>query len=200
MSGNLERITLKKDPAIPLVTVREHLIRYIFALQDVYDKDVLDVACGTGYGMYLMSFFAKTVSGYDISKETIEEAKRFPYKCPVCLEIRNLEKNDVLSNHKAKQFDVITCYETLEHLEESEFLIVNIRKYLKTGGIFYFSVPNRPDLKDSNIWHKRAFNITTISALIEEYFSGKEVRWFGQDQWGITNDLGKSYLIGRIQK
>lgn len=198
MSGNLERITLKKDLAIPLITVREHLIRYIFALQDVYDKDVLDVACGTGYGMYLMSFFAKTVSGYDISKEAIEEARRFPYKCLVCLETRDLEKNGDLSNHKVKQFDVIICYETLEHLGESEFLIANIRKYLKPKGSFYFSVPNRPDLKDSNPWHKRAFNITTINALIEEYFSGKQVQWFGQDQFGLSNNLGKAYLVGKV--
>jgi 2-polyprenyl-3-methyl-5-hydroxy-6-metoxy-1,4-benzoquinol methylase len=123
MNTCLERVSFKKDPTIPVVVIKEHLIRYIHVLDLVYDKDVLDVACGTGYGMYLMSYFAKSVSGYDISKEAIEEAKLFPYKCPICLEIRDLQQPTSFSNDKAKEFDIITCFETIEHLEKPDNLI-----------------------------------------------------------------------------
>jgi protein-L-isoaspartate O-methyltransferase len=51
------------------VVIREHLIRYVMALDSVAGKDVLDVACGSGYGMFLMSYLAKSVSGYDYDKE-----------------------------------------------------------------------------------------------------------------------------------
>lgn len=199
MSTHLERISLKKDSTIPLVVVKEHLIRYVYVLNLVYDKDVLDIACGTGYGMYLMSYWAKTVSGYDISKEAIEEAKKFNYKCPVCLETRNLQENKILSNHKAKVFDVITSFETIEHLENPEILIKNAKLSLKKDGYFIFSVPNKLDLKDKNPWHKSVFNIVTISKLMNKYYNQKAITWLGQNQLGFSNNLSQPYLLGKIQ-
>lgn len=199
MSTHLERVSLKKDPTVPIVVVKEHLIRYIYTLNLVNDKNVLDIACGTGYGMYLMSYWAKTVSGYDISKKAIEEAKKFDYKCPVCLETRDLEKDKSLSNHKTKNFDVITCFETIEHLENPEILIKNAKQNLKKGGYFIFSIPNKLNLKDKNPWHKSVFNAITISALMNKYYDKKAITWLGQNQFGFSNNLGQPYLLGKAQ-
>lgn len=199
MSNHLERVSTTKDPAIPIVVVREHLIRYTFALQDIYDKDILDIACGTGYGMHMMSPWAKTVSGYDYSEEAIEEAKKFTYGCPVCLEVRDLEKVKTLENDKVKKFDLITCFETLEHLKNPKYLLGLIKQHLKPGGVFYFSVPNKIDYKENNKWHKQVFNFYEIGLLMEEFFSLDQLRMWGQDQYGLTGDLTKPYIVGRIK-
>lgn len=196
---HLERISLKKEQANPMVVIKEHLIRYVHSLSSINDKDVLDVACGTGYGMYLMSYFAKTVSGYDNSSEAIEGASEFKYKCNVCLEIRDLELPIPLSNNKVDKFDVVTCFETIEHLENPGVLLSNIRDYLKPKGTFIFSIPNRRDLVDNSMWHKDAFDLEKITKLMEKHFGKVDIKWLGQDQFGFSKDLNKPFLLGKIQ-
>ena len=53
----------------------EHMNRYIFAKSLVNDKNVLDAACGTGYGSAILAERAQKVFGIDISKEAILYAK-----------------------------------------------------------------------------------------------------------------------------
>ena len=53
----------------------EHLHRYMLAAKFAEGKTVLDIACGEGYGTYILSQVAKSVIGVDISKETIAAAK-----------------------------------------------------------------------------------------------------------------------------
>jgi len=201
MNKGLERISLDKTLNHPLVTIREHLIRYILALQSIRNKDVLDIACGTGYGIYLMSYWAKTISGYDKDEQTIKGIKRdFQMKCSAFLEVRNLENVISLGNVITQKFDVITCFETLEHLKNPENLLSLIKKHLKSRGIFYFSVPNKKDLKDNSKWHKNVFNKKKLVELMEKYFKNAEKgELWGQDQWGLSKDLNKPYLVGRIK-
>jgi 2-polyprenyl-3-methyl-5-hydroxy-6-metoxy-1,4-benzoquinol methylase len=39
-------------------------------------------------------------------------------------------------------FDVITCFDVLEHLYEPRLVMAKVREWLKPGGVFYFLVPN----------------------------------------------------------
>ena len=52
----------------------EHLQRYLFVKEFIKDKNVLDAACGSGYGSYFMATEgnAKSVTGIDISETAIE--------------------------------------------------------------------------------------------------------------------------------
>jgi len=200
MSEGLERVSLDKNLRHPMVVIREHLIRYTFALQNVFDKDVLDVACGTGYGTYLMSYWAKSVTGYDNDKQTIKGIKRnFQMRAPAFLEARDLDIETNLGNNLTKDFDVVTCFETLEHLENPEQLILSIKKHLRPNGVFYFSTPNKPDLVDNSKWHKSVFNWDIWDKLLTKYFPNKQGEIWGQDQYGLTKDKNKPYIVGKVQ-
>ena len=54
----------------------EHMHRYAAVQAVVRDRVVLDVACGEGYGSYILSEAAATVRGVDISKEAIDHSRR----------------------------------------------------------------------------------------------------------------------------
>ena len=54
----------------------EHLHRYYLANDLVAGKDVLDIACGEGYGCDLMADAAAQVIGVDIDEETIRRARQ----------------------------------------------------------------------------------------------------------------------------
>ena len=55
----------------------EHVHRYLLAAHMSADKDVLDIACGEGYGSHVLAQAARSVCGVDIDEKL---AAKFPYQ------------------------------------------------------------------------------------------------------------------------
>lgn len=163
-----------------------HLNRYVFSLKYCVDKRVLDVACGTGYGMSLVSNLAKNLEGIDIDKDTINWAKKKNFfNCPTKFKIKNLEKDKILGN-----FDSVISFETIEHLNRPGFFLKNIKNTLSDYGILVFSVPvNEP----YNKFHKRNYDWDSIEELLKKYFSS-HIEWYSQTVDGIFTGKKKNAL------
>jgi len=163
-----------------------HLQRYIFTLQYCVDKKVLDVACGSGYGMSLISTIAKNVKGIDIDKRTIEWAKINNYfYSPVKFKISNIEKEKIDG-----KFDCVVSFETIEHLKNPEFLLNSIKSSLNDYGSLVFSIPIN---EHSNKFHKRNYNWESVEDLIQNHFS-PYIKWYSQTVEGISEGKKKSAL------
>ena len=154
-----------------------HLQRYVFALKYCVNKNVLDVACGSGYGASLISSVAKNVEGIDIDRKTIGWAKiNNHFYSPVKFKISNIEKNKIYG-----QYDCVISFETIEHLKNPEFLLNNIKNSLNDYGVLIFSAPvNEP----YNKFHKRSYTWQSIDNLIKNSFS-LYVEWYNQTLEGI---------------
>src|SRR5437762_12815111 len=59
----------------------EHWHRYVFAATFVAGKDVLDAACGEGYGSAWLARHARSVTGLDLDLPTVTNA-RAKYTAP----------------------------------------------------------------------------------------------------------------------
>ena len=119
--------------------ISKHLIRYIYASNFITKKSlVLDAACGTGYGTYIMSKKAKNIYGVDISAKAIAFAKS-NYKAK---NIKFINLNILDINFKQK-FDVIVSLETIEHLtlEDALSWFRKCNYLLNKEGIFVCSSP-----------------------------------------------------------
>lgn len=122
-----------------------HIVRYQFAVDQVKEKlveNVLDVACGVGYGSHYMadSLSDSLVKGVDISFAAIEEAKRVYGHNRVSFYLADAVN---LPAHITKiKYDLIVSLETLEHLNSQELFLENICAILKPGGVFIVSTPN----------------------------------------------------------
>jgi ubiquinone/menaquinone biosynthesis C-methylase UbiE len=115
----------------------EHAARYIFAREYISGRSVLDIACGTGFGIGLMKDYARNVAGVDVD---IEAARTAAMECG-----RNASVllGDGLSLPFADEsFDVVTSFETLEHLHDRHGFLVELRRVLKQGGLLILSTPN----------------------------------------------------------
>ena len=53
-------------------------MRYIYTLNYIVGKDVLDIACGVGWGTYVMSKVASNVYGVDLSDTAINTTVKNP--------------------------------------------------------------------------------------------------------------------------
>ncbi len=148
----------------------EHVHRYLFARQFVEGRDVLDIACGEGYGSDLMSGLAKSVIGVDIDEETIARARQvhtasdLRFETGSCLAIP-LEDDSV---------DVIVSFETIEHIAEHEAFITEARRVLRPGGLMLISTPD-PDnyLQDEedNVFHVKELRRNEFFELMNGTFN-----------------------------
>lgn len=164
-----------------------HLQRYVFVLKYAVNQKVLDVACGTGYGMSLLSSVAKSVEGIDIDSKTIKWAKENNhFYCPVKFRLLDLEKDKIPGG-----FDCIVSFETIEHLDKPETLITNVRQALNSRGLFIFSTPvNEPP----NPLHKRNYTWSSIKDLIANNFS-RNIEWHSQTKEGVFKGKRRNALF-----
>lgn len=115
----------------------EHAARYVFSLPFVDGKRVLDIACGTGYGIAILKSTAAHVTGVDVDANAVAEAKaECGGKAAVLL------GNGLGLPFADASFDVITSFETLEHLHERATFLSELHRVLRPSGILLLSTPN----------------------------------------------------------
>jgi len=129
----------------------KHVERYLFARDYCKDKDVLDAACGCGYGSNILSKEANTVLGVDYSQEAIDYAKK--YWIAENISFRQFDLNFDLT--PLGRFDVIVSFETIEHLDIPIIKTCqNFYKSLYNGGLLILSHPEKERKSGASTFHK----------------------------------------------
>jgi len=128
----------------------EHLIRYAMALRYCAEKDVLDIACGTGYGTHMLESVSDKVTGGDNDKETLEYARK---NYGLDLKLIDLEVQPITKVFK-KKFEVIVSFETIEHLKDPQFFLRNVKGALAPKGLFLLSIP----VSNRSEFHKHIYS------------------------------------------
>jgi GT2 family glycosyltransferase/2-polyprenyl-3-methyl-5-hydroxy-6-metoxy-1,4-benzoquinol methylase len=157
----------------------EHLHRYAYATQFVQNKRVLDLACGEGYGSCLLARTAESVVGIDIDKRAIKHARNKYIKQNLDFQIGSITQIPITGTHL---FDVAVCFEALEHIEEHQKLLSEVKRLLTPNGIFIVSTPNKKVYTDepqfNNPFHVHELYFDEFRELFEKYF--KHVQFLGQ--------------------
>lgn len=176
------------------IGVSTHINRYLWALLSVNQKNVLDVACGCGYGTSLLAEKAASVIGVDLDPVTIKYANKY-FNAP---NIKYLCSNLVNFDTKNK-FDVITSFETIEHIKEEKAYLNKIKELLREDGIFIVSTPVAPNNGQSKInkWHINEFTETRFTEVLEEHFSS--VRIFAQDIYNYGSIVFREAIPGNLE-
>lgn len=101
-------------------------------------EQFLDIGCADGAITVLLAegMGAKEAFGIDIAAEAVAAAKRRGVKAfPVDLDNQDLPFEDA-------QFDVVYCGEIIEHVFDSDHLLSEVRRVLKSGGRCVLTTPN----------------------------------------------------------
>lgn len=128
----------------------EHIYRYRFACSYVQGKEVLDIACGEGYGSAAMlEAGASRVIGVDISEEACKHAAT---KYGLETHVGNALQIPL----PAESLDAVVSFETIEHVSEPGVFLDECLRVLRPGGKVIISTPNRDVyriLSPSNPYH-----------------------------------------------
>jgi 2-polyprenyl-3-methyl-5-hydroxy-6-metoxy-1,4-benzoquinol methylase len=153
---------------------RRHLVVYEWIATRCAGLDVVDMACGEGYGVDVLARRAAHVTGVDANPEAHEHA-RLKYSRPGVRLVRDMVQT------YAEPCDALVLLQTIEHVERPAELLAHFRRMLRPGGTAYVSTPNLLTLappgaaKSDNPWHLREYRAEEFRALCAASFDTVEL-------------------------
>ncbi len=153
---------------------RRHLAVYEWIAARCAGLDVVDMACGEGYGVDVLARRARRVTGVDANPEAHEHA-RLKYTRPGVRFIRDLVES------YGEPCDVVTFLQTIEHVQDPAEILRHFQRMLRPGGTAYVSTPNLLTLappgaeKSDNPWHVKEYRAEEFRVLCEGVFEHVEL-------------------------
>ena len=163
----------------------EHLVRYWWATALAEGRRVLDAGCGVGYGTAMLARAgAAEAIGVDLSAQAIAAAEADSTTSASFLagDVRALPFQD-------GAFDLVVCFEVIEHIERPHEVIAELARVLAPGGVLAVSSPNRDVYVPGNPHHVHEYVPAELRAALAERFEYIELR--RQHDWvasAVLND------------
>ncbi|WP_028389512.1 bifunctional 2-polyprenyl-6-hydroxyphenol methylase/3-demethylubiquinol 3-O-methyltransferase UbiG [Legionella fairfieldensis] len=129
----------KDGPLKTLHDINSTRIEYIQRYCALPNQTILDVGCGGGILCEGMALQGAQVTGLDVERETIIAAKEHAKSNHLDIDYIYCPIED----YEGKDFDVITCMEMLEHVNDPQLVIEHCSRLLKSGGYLFLSTLNR---------------------------------------------------------
>lgn len=166
-----ERLTTSKTDEL----VTHHLHRYAFAMQFCKDKNILDIASGEGYGSKLLSSLGHTVIGVDISKDAVDYAQKKYSSSHLKFKIGSASNIPI----EDSSVDVIVSFETIEHHDKHEEMMLEFKRVLKPGGLLVISSPDKLNYSEktgfTNPYHVKELYCEEFQSLVERHFQNTKM-------------------------
>jgi len=154
---------------------RRHLAVYEWIADRCGGLEVVDMACGEGYGAELLARRGARVVGVDANPEAHEHA-RLKYSRTGLSFVRELVES------YGEPCDAVVFLQTIEHLEHPRQALEGFRSILHPGGVAYVSTPNVLTLappgaeRSGNPWHVREYRPDEFRALCRGCFEHVELQ------------------------
>ena len=124
---------------------------------------VLDLGCGSGRYTERLTQRAEQTVGLDVRMENLLRLKkRNTNVSPVCASAEyRLPFRDSI-------FDFILCTEILEHLENDDFAVKEMRRVLQENGELLISVPMSPPVYHDSAHKRDGYSLNKLESLLEK--------------------------------
>jgi SAM-dependent methyltransferase len=148
-----------------------HCAAYAHAARVVRGKAVLDLGCNTGYGTKMLAARASRTVGLDVSERAIAVAKAKHGDSGIDFGVTDGTRIPFPDN----SFDLITCFQIIEHLVEYEGFMSEVKRVLTPDGVVIFTTPNAlqrldPGMKPWNEFHVREFSGEELQQTLDDHF------------------------------
>jgi SAM-dependent methyltransferase len=156
---------------------------YFLALNNYVEElsTILDVGFGLGYGLNILAIKAKEVSGVDVDQKVYDYCQGTVVgRNPRLVDLRIYDGYSL--EYTDSYFDVVTCVDVIEHVEDYHKLIREMLRVSKKG--VFISTPNRrpeytnPDGTPKNYWHLREWSFEEFDEIARQH---------GRVDWNFLN-------------
>ncbi len=156
-----------------------HLSRYYWAIEVLKNcpgARLLDIACGCGYGSYLLAKALPDMEilGGDYDSRSIDYAqKNYSGLSNLTFECMDLVSWEKSNGAAIGRFDFIISFDTIEHLNFREIALINISEHLVDSGVFLFSTPcghKKNKLNPGWEHHKIEYSHEYVINLMKRFF------------------------------
>jgi 2-polyprenyl-6-hydroxyphenyl methylase / 3-demethylubiquinone-9 3-methyltransferase len=106
-------------------------------------KRALDVGCGAGLLAEPLARLGAAVTGVDAAAENIGVARAHATAQGLAIDYRHGDIGDGGFADALGQFDLVTCMEVIEHVDNPRLFIAALAARLADGGLMILSTPNR---------------------------------------------------------
>jgi ubiquinone/menaquinone biosynthesis C-methylase UbiE len=154
------------------------LTPYIFSCSIIKKKSVLDVGCGSGEGAWLLvKNGASLVVALDFDQVKARQASN------LCKDFRSfsaLTMDAQKIGFKDQSFQVITCFEVIEHLPNPDLHLSEMKRIMRMDGILILTTPNKkmrllPLQRPWNLDHLFEYNLRSLRIDLKKHFSFIEI-------------------------
>ena len=153
-----------------------HLERYRFAGPWCRGREVLDAACGVGYGSADLGRVAARVLGVDVDADAVAYAEAHYAAANVefaRMDLASLALDDA-------SFDVVCAFEAIEHVPDREAVLSELARVLRDEGDVILSTPRaeRTTERPDNPFHLVEYAPGDLERLLLRFFA--DVELYGQ--------------------
>lgn len=167
------------------------------------DKKVLDIGSATGTLCFYLASKVLSIDGIELSLNAYRQAKLNKNK----LGVKNVNFiNSSIEEYKTdKKYDLVMCFEVLEHIENDLLVLQKINKMMKENSTFVISIPskNAPLHKlgmlikfDKRVGHLRRYSFDEIGQKIN--LSGFEIVRSFKYEGILRNFLFTNNFFGQL--
>lgn|SRR3990167_3868049 len=184
-----------------LIPERQEKLYRLVSSEFAGGRTIIDVGCGLGLGSNVLSHNARFVWGVDINPRNVDFAKRAFRRPNMDFEVIDIE---MPPTRELAKFDLVVMIETLEHLENADNGLQNLKRFFGQGTIGFITVPNRANdeviaNEEKHGLHLQHFDAGEFYALMTKHFGSvvlysvdKLEKW---DQTETVDGTSTDYLI-----
>jgi 2-polyprenyl-3-methyl-5-hydroxy-6-metoxy-1,4-benzoquinol methylase len=151
--------------------IHQRLLKAYILAKDYIQGDLLEVGCGEGRGVEILSPLATSYLALDKITEVIEKLSHqydnVKFKQAIVPPFKGIETNS---------FDVVVSFQVIEHIQDDRKFLEEIYRVLKPGGKAIISTPNIKKTLTRNPWHTREYTAQQLIDLCSSIFSKVEAK------------------------
>jgi SAM-dependent methyltransferase len=133
------RAAERAGPDSDVGLLAEHKSRYRFAANTTAPQRLLDIACGSGLGFWHFPDVPLVV-GADLEVDALRLADDARAGAPNAVALARTDGTAL--PFRSGAFDVITSFETVEHIPDDESFLMELARVLSPHGALLMSTPN----------------------------------------------------------
>jgi len=156
--------------------------------------DVLEVGCGEGRGVDILTKGAQRFTAVDKITAVVERLQeRYPEGKFISMNIPPLALPD-------NAYDVVVSFQVIEHIKDDDLFLREIHRVLRPGGTALITTPNRKLSLTRNPWHIREYLPHELDSMAQKYFRETEMKGIAGNEKVMTYYERNRKAVERITR